>query len=477
MNEQSISTISPSLAIIIDNFKFQLVQLISVNSKYSQVVQIRVLQPDTNEKISSFWVYRSNSELGIWRLCISSTYNIDKMISGKGTWYKGNANTDYVQSTFIHISLQNFINDNLELIPKNKMSMNKEERIKEMDDECVCDVMGNTKCRHFKLVKIVDDPNRTIIESPFKEIYNKERNHGIGCGRLNPDTNSIDLKKILEEFTTSFGKTYNIVNLNIVTNNYQFTFVNTIHLQGDIYSIELHRKYPIKRDTQTNVVLLYFMVVNMTPIIQKTSVFYENVSQICMKKYHIFPFFLTIPTAKINEVGLYDKYIPCGLYVCKLFDYSIASAKQCTNEEINSGRCNELYSYIGTRYDDMFPLKEALDTIRANTKCSLKKESTPDISKYHTPEEMSHLDVLFDKFRSIESKYPSSFSSSSSSSSRYRTPPEEYKPRLRKNKKSKKKKRILLKRKPTMRRYSSKKNKSKLSRSHSSSWMTIDKSI
>lgn len=49
-------------------------------------------------------MYRSNSELGLWRLCIEIC----------GNFYKG---PDYIQSTIIYVKLQNFINENIDFIP------------------------------------------------------------------------------------------------------------------------------------------------------------------------------------------------------------------------------------------------------------------------------------------------------------------------------------------------------------------------
>ena len=75
---------------------------------------------------------------------------------------------------------------------------------------------------------------------------------------------------------------------------------------------------------------------------------------------------LTIPDVKINDYGLYDKYIPCGLYICKLFDYSHPSNNQCSQEEKERGMCNDTYSYIGNRYDELFPLKEAIESFQSS---------------------------------------------------------------------------------------------------------------
>jgi hypothetical protein len=61
-----------------------------------------------------FWVYQSNSELGLWRLCIFSDPINTEISEGKFTPFaKG---VDYVQSTLIHLELQKFINTNIDKI-------------------------------------------------------------------------------------------------------------------------------------------------------------------------------------------------------------------------------------------------------------------------------------------------------------------------------------------------------------------------
>ena len=48
-----------------------------------------------------FFVYKSKSELGFWRLCHYTNYHLLK------------GDYDYVQQTFIHLELQNFIDNNI----------------------------------------------------------------------------------------------------------------------------------------------------------------------------------------------------------------------------------------------------------------------------------------------------------------------------------------------------------------------------
>ena len=68
--------------------------------------------------------------------------------------------------------------------------------------------------------------------------------------------------------------------------------------------------------------------------------------------------FLLIPVGiLINNLGLYSKYILAGAYICKLFDYAV----QCSINENIRHQCTINYTYIGDRYNNMFPFK--LDNI------------------------------------------------------------------------------------------------------------------
>ena len=61
---------------------------------------------DTNEKIP-VCLYKSNSDLGFWRLCYTKSADSDILEKGD------TAKLHYVMTTFIHIDLQLFINRNL----------------------------------------------------------------------------------------------------------------------------------------------------------------------------------------------------------------------------------------------------------------------------------------------------------------------------------------------------------------------------
>jgi hypothetical protein len=365
-----IDSIQGPLSITIDDIEFTLLQMISITDRYKQSVKIRSTTRDNS--INVFWVYRSNSELGFWRHCVTEKNVIDESIY----FYKGSSYTDYIQSTFIHLELQFFINENIGRIPITNMSKQR------MEQECVCYVrVPNCSRKNREVIDMIDDLDRVISELPFQKLHELEKDpvNPLGCGVIPHGVTNDTIKRVLIEFTEELNELYDIINLNHIT-HYNFEFENIIHSDGDIYCIELKRKVNIS-GSETNNVLLYFLATKLS-VSEKMTIgnrFMYNIKKVCGKDLHVFPFFMTVKTASINEYGVYDLYIPCGIFICKLFDYGY-DREQCTLEEMNQGQCTQLYSYIGNRYDNLFPFDNALDQIQETCKLEERVSSYETIS-------------------------------------------------------------------------------------------------
>ena len=94
--KEPVSEFNRDLTTIIHGITFTLLEKSEYNPRYKDVVRIQsYLDDHSNYK---FWVYRSNSEMGFWRFCSKETQS--------DFFYKGRI--DYVQSTFIHLELQDF---------------------------------------------------------------------------------------------------------------------------------------------------------------------------------------------------------------------------------------------------------------------------------------------------------------------------------------------------------------------------------
>jgi len=370
MDTASAKSSTVDLSIIINEIRFTLIKKTEYNERYKNVVQISSLLLETEEEEEGevqeetiFWVYQSNSELGLWRFCLQNTDT-----NGIDRFYKG---TDYVQSTLIHLELQNFININLQNIPTVVMD------ISEKNKECFCDNLttnSNPHCSTKQFVETINDEHRRIThERPFSELNDLDRDGFLGCGSVPRGTPQHEFDEYMSYFSKELEAEFNYEPENQLY-EYHFNFENIIDINGHIYSIKLTRK--IDESMDTHEVILYFLIVNLKKInnIRVVSKYSHNVATICGKPYHIFPFLLTTSAAYINYLGLYSNYIACGAYICKLFDYAEDEYTQCTVEEIHNNRCTDIYSYIGHRYDNLFPLNIVLANL--NKKCPIPSAST-----------------------------------------------------------------------------------------------------
>jgi hypothetical protein len=280
---------------------------------------------------------------------------------------------DYVQTSLIHIKLQEFINNN-----------------------SIVYIIGEQPCTGFDYNDGSDDSKiingdgdgdiekRIISEEPFN-IFNNL----IHCGEYNVNkksgrnnyysfindnynikyNNKTDISNnptsLLIEFSQILENLYDIKSYQFF-NLYQTNFIDILNLSGFIGSIILTRKIPVQ-DSQTNDIELYYFFINK--ITQLTLINFLTKEQlktikyltdkITDNKFHIMPIFLTIPNNSCNKAGLYTKYIPSGNFICKLFEYG----QQILSEERNYF-IGKSYYYIGDRYINIFPYKNIIEYYR-----------------------------------------------------------------------------------------------------------------
>jgi hypothetical protein len=348
----TISTSNPQITI--DEFTFVLIQVVNLNPRYSEILEIHSYKSSEPElEPTKFWVYRSNSELGFWRLCVTDDEH-------KGHWYKG---IDYVQSTFIDIRLQVFINENISYFGKKKIYYNIEK-----NEPNIC----FTSCPYkSEILEQINDESRIISEEPFLTINNYDKKSiPIGCGRIPRNATDALVNSILQNFSIELKEQYRVINVDFIS-RLNFDFENILKSEGEIYAINLGRKTP-HPSLESNNIIIYFMKTKLyfmqTELIQNGHKLTKNITRICGKPFHIFPFFITSRYGTITNLGLFNKYIPSGLFICKLFDYG-EPRYQCTVEERANEQCSVNYSYIGKRYSNLFPLNEAVR--RLSETCSV----------------------------------------------------------------------------------------------------------
>jgi len=332
--------------IVIDGITFQLLGRAKKSERYNLVVQIRSIDMEGKER--DFWTYRSNSELGLWRLCMKTT-------EFSATFYKGE--NDYVQASLIHLSLQRFLNECSFSLPYINIH-GKEFEL------CVCATATNSSCGMNEAKDEIDDLGRVISqELPFQKLVDIDEQGIAGCGLIPYGMDDHDVDEILSKFSKEFEAEFEMdkSSLNLLF-SYHFDFEEIVDGDATVYSITLRRKQKHK-SLKTNEVNLYFSKAKLTP---KPDSYFdygdmeENVSRICSQDFHIFPFLLTTSSVKITPFGLYSNYIPCGIFICKLFDYHSDEYPQCTLTEKKHHRCTNMYSYIGRRYADIFPIKNII---------------------------------------------------------------------------------------------------------------------
>jgi hypothetical protein len=196
-----------TLFITLNDIKFTIIKKTNHADTNREVVKIKSLT-NTGEKYT-FWVYRSNSEMGLWRFCLYADSNI---------FYKG---IDYIQTTLVHLELQKFINNNIDLVPYADTNYMYDAK---RSDECYCINMNNkyTNCNIQKITSIINDEKRMIIEAPFAEMHANKT--VIDCGLIPKELSSSELSA--NKFTSNILK--KIVDFPVAENpdNQKFHSVN-----------------------------------------------------------------------------------------------------------------------------------------------------------------------------------------------------------------------------------------------------------
>ena len=342
--------------IIIDNYKFTLEG--KINDRTWNYWNVYISSEDVNTKeVNKFWVYPSNSELGLWRLSanINDIKYKGERISSRMRKHRPPGDYfyyDYVQQTCIYIELQVFINQHFDTLPVilsllvNLLTPHKPYSTKSK----------LTRKYNDTIIDMIDNPHRQIQLSPFILLQKI-----IECGEIE----TITPRKrtpvvVIKEFSQQLKREYELLYYNIeIVAPYNKVFQNMININGHIM------KFPLKNKRDGTIVILYACIVKMAQI--PTSKGFRNsatnIHRICGKDLHIMPFFLTTEDSTINCFGVYTKYIPCGAFICKLFDYSSGYHKlggyiQCTEDEFSNNHCTDSYSYVGDRFDNIFPFNE-----------------------------------------------------------------------------------------------------------------------
>jgi hypothetical protein len=374
------------------------------------------------KKSQSFFVYKSFSQIGLWRLAAEQNAR---------EFYKG---FDYAQSTLIHLDLQNFINGQIEFL--------------EHIDALYENEPDHELASYDKLVDSIDQVDRIVRMAPFSEfadttscgsILKTERSASRILASNSKFVRASNFDKIISNatllefgnrikekysikpqdrtyiygipdfFVTSNKKSEGSAEYGVTAKNveiYKTTFEpQTESPPIDLYYAEatllnkvqiemLELTQEILRETNSTTVFgdekgkkqfaeSFNKLKDNAAVMQFIRGYQEYFSPRAPKetrfcgpdKSHFMPFLLTTADSSCTPFGLYSKYIPAGIYICKLFDY----LEQCTLIERDECRVNgALYAYIGDRYKNVFPFDEIEKTIKTthNRTCRARRIET-----------------------------------------------------------------------------------------------------
>jgi hypothetical protein len=407
----------PEFSIEIDEIMFTLIgKKLDIEYPLVAIVGHHVSPEYHGKRFSIFWIYPSHSELGMWRLAGNNESNEFNKLTGyeqEARDYPGYQyiTGDYVQTTFVHLSLQTFVNDSfhkLTEIPGDNLTnmleyindklnnvyptINKSNLIIPYDSTVNINHLSTHPDRFLTdeekefhllspIIRAIHNRSNVTYPYPFvfmsgiryrQYVYSTEV-FNLQCGESKDQEELNRFSEILSEIYEP-GPFYEVADkVN--------TFEKVINATGKIYRVLLTKKPVIdskyltftikwgnkgRKDLQVNPetdilpeVVLYFLEASMQPSEECLALSSNKnmrekmlpIKRICKKEKHYMPFFLTVPDAKVNLFGIYDKYINSGNYICKLFDYK----KQCSEDENLWMSCGNTYSYIGARYDNLFP--------------------------------------------------------------------------------------------------------------------------
>jgi hypothetical protein len=313
--------------ITINNILFTLVGY-RFDKEKTEKESLKIISKDSIGIEREIYVYRSYSEMGLWRLgCFSRLQ-----------FYKGK--DDYVQQTLIHFTLQQFIDDNISKIIHIPFSFEHTEiqidKRSEYADIFFPYCFGNIMKTHYIPLHIDDETRRKYVE-PFTTFHKNELNR---CGSWNIEPH------FLNNLSTQISEIFVLLNESI-----HFLYTSNYEYNEDAKKINIISNYfvcNLKSKIDDTIIILYYMVYTLHDN-------YKTLDELLIDGYY-FPLFITTEST-ISNLGTFQYYIPSGGYICKILEHQ----KQCRNVKANTffGLClTKSYRFIGIFYNDIFPFHQ-----------------------------------------------------------------------------------------------------------------------
>ncbi len=335
------------LSIIIDNIQFTLIyktttemslvpkpeyDIQSRSLKLADIVKIKSLNLKTREE-TFFWVYRSNSELGIWRFL--SHIKVDDPM-----FYKG---IDYVQSSIINIYLQKHIlihYDRLEEI------FSPHEDIISIKDNLEYPLINKFRQMINVNQEYINKYNQ-ILDDNLRSVDFFYYPNGPRCGFSG--ISEEEIMEFIKSMSNSLETHFSFESEEEVF-KYNYVFNNIFNCNNTIFKVTLK----LKND---NFLLhIYYNKIILTRIINddESQILYNKcISEITKEGNVHYSVLLAVPyNSYCLNSGMYSYYANLYNYICKPFEH----IHQITNPLPNT-QCTFEYSYIGYRYANIFPIK------------------------------------------------------------------------------------------------------------------------
>ena len=313
--------------ITIDNIVFTLVGY-SFDKIKTEKESLKIISKDSNGLEREIYLYRSNSEMGLWRLgCFTRLL-----------FYKGE--DDYVQQTLIHFTLQQFIDNNISKIIDIPFTFEHTEISSEKRSEYApiyfpyC--FAQIKKSHYIPLHIDDETRRRHIE-PFSTFNSNPINR---CGYW------LEEPLFLNDLSQKLSESFDLINESI-----QFLYNSSFEYNEDTVKLNIISNYFVcclKSKTDDTTIILYYMRYYIHDN-------YKTFDELLKDGYY-FPLFITTESV-ISNLGTFQYYIPSGGYICKIFEH----AKQCRDVKVNAhfGKCiTKSYRFIGIFYNNIFPFEQ-----------------------------------------------------------------------------------------------------------------------
>lgn len=302
---------------------------------------LKITSRTSDGQTFELYLYQSETSLGFWRLGCNN----------RGQLYKGE--NDYVQQSFIHFTLQEFINNNFDKIKDIRFTNTHPElepAAKEKVQADYPDILNSnfplcySKLKLYKstldhyITRIINEPSRMVNITPFID-FDKNIDNRCGNFKHNPqeylNTISEKLSNYYELDKSSIRFLYNGV--------YEYRsneISGTPILLNILYNIFICSL--VSRTGQPNLFLYYtnYKIV-YEDTVKKGALLVDN---------YYFPLYLTLNT-NITPFGVFENYVLSAGYICKIFEYRKQSDK--FGRSISKDHC-----FIGFLYNDLFPFNE-----------------------------------------------------------------------------------------------------------------------